>query len=309
MSSISGSVINTTFSYDANGNLTSGNGVSLTYASFNKPETIARGSALISFAHDTEHQRFKQISSAGETLYLADAGVMAERLAGSGGVTQWTNYLFAGSEMIGMRVERSDGSTYTRYFHKDHLGSIATITDETGAVVERLSYDAWGKRRFPNGQDDPTGSISSQTTRGFTGQEELADVGLVHMNGRVYDPLLGRFGTPDPTTENPFSTQGWNRYSYVGNSPLNFTDPSGYCFAGCFWQAPFKALGGLLRRIPILGNILQIAAAGDMHPRSRLRTARRRVYFLRRGHWPCQRQARPCPQSRVHLGGNGLRHV
>ena len=266
MSSISGSVINTTFSYDANGNLTSGNGVSLTYASFNKPETIARGSALISFAHDTEHQRFKQISSAGETLYLADAGVMAERLAGSGGVTQWTNYLFAGSEMIGMRVERSDGSTYTRYFHKDHLGSIATITDETGAVVERLSYDAWGKRRFPNGQDDPTGSISSQTTRGFTGQEELADVGLVHMNGRVYDPLLGRFGTPDPTTENPFSTQGWNRYSYVGNSPLNFTDPSGYCFAGCFWQAPFKALGGLLRRIPILGNILTAAAGAFCTP-------------------------------------------
>ena len=206
------------------------------------------------------------ISSAGETLYLADAGVMAERLAGSGGVTQWTNYLFAGSKMIGMRVERSDATTYTRYFHKDHLGSIATITDETGAVVERLSYDAWGKRRFPNGQDDPTGSISSQTTRGFTGQEELADVGLVHMNGRVYDPLLGRFGTPDPTTENPFSTQGWNRYSYVGNSPLNFTDPSGYCFAGCFWQAPFKALGGLLRRIPILGNILTIAAAALCGP-------------------------------------------
>ena len=128
-------------------------------------------------------------------------------------------------------------------------------------MVERLSYDAWGKRRFPNGQDDPTGSISSQTTRGFTGQEELADVGLVHMNGRVYDPLLGRFGTPDPTTESPFSTQGWNRYSYVGNSPLNFTDPSGYCWAGCFWQAPFKALGGALRRIPILGNILQVAAA------------------------------------------------
>ena len=81
------------------------------------------------------------------------------------------------------------------------------------------------------------------------------------MNGRVYDPLLGRFGTPDPMTENPFSTQGWNRYSYVGNSPLNFIDPSGYCFAGCFWQKPFKALGKLFRNVPILGNLLTIAAA------------------------------------------------
>ena len=62
-------------------------------------------------------------------------------------------------------------------------------------------------------------------------------------------------------TESPFSTQGWNRYAYVGNSPLNFADPSGYCFAGCLWQAPFKALGAALRRTPILGNILQVAAA------------------------------------------------
>ena len=88
-----------------------------------------------------------------------------------------------------------------------------------------------------------------------------ADVGLVHMNGRVYDPMLGRFGTPDPMTENPFSTQGWNRYSYVGNSPLNFTDPSGYCFLGCFWQKPFKALGALLWKFPIVGQIIQIAAS------------------------------------------------
>ena len=223
-------------------------------------ESIARGSALIAFAHDSEHHRYKQMNPTGETLYLAGSGVMAERLLGAGGVVQWTNYLSAGGEMVAMRVDRSDATTYTRYFHKDHLGSIATITDAAGAVVERLSYDAWGKRRFPNGQDDPSGSIASQTTRGFTGHGQLADVGLIHMNGRVYDPMLGRFGTPDPMTENPFSTQGWNRYSYVGNSPLNFTDPSGYCFMGCFWQKPFKALGKLLRRVPIIGQILTVAA-------------------------------------------------
>ena len=229
MASISGSVVNTTFTYDANGNQTGGNGLTLTYASFNKPATIARGSALIAFAHDSEHQRYKQMNPAGETLYLAGSGVMAERSLGAGGVVQWTN----------LSLRRRDAA---------------------GAGVERLSYDAWGKRRFPNGQDDPSGSIASQTTRGFTGHEQLADVGLVHMNGRVYDPMLGRFGTPDPMTENPFSTQGWNRYSYVGNSPLNFTDPSGYCFLGCFWQKPFKALGKLLRRVPIIGQILTVAA-------------------------------------------------
>ncbi len=78
------------------------------------------------------------------------------------------------------------------------------------------------------------------------------------MNG--YDPLLARFGTPDPMTENSFSTQGWNRYSYVGNTPLNFTDPSGYCFLGCFWQKAFKAVQKLFRQVPILGAIVQIAA-------------------------------------------------
>jgi hypothetical protein len=87
------------FSCDADGNMTAGNGLSLTYASFNKPQSITRGSASVMFAHDSEHQRFKQISSAGETLYLADAGVLAERLAGAGGVVQWTNYLFAGSAL------------------------------------------------------------------------------------------------------------------------------------------------------------------------------------------------------------------
>ncbi len=136
---------------------------------------------------------------------------------GAGGVVQWTNYLSAGGEMVGMRVDRSDATTYTRFFHRDHLGSVAVLTNETGAVVERLSYDAWGKRRQPNGADDPAGSLTSQTTRGFTGHEQLDDVDLIHMNGRVYDPLLGRFGTPDPMTESPFSTQGWNRYAYVGN--------------------------------------------------------------------------------------------
>lgn len=119
-------------------------------------------------------------------------------------------------------------TTTTRYFHTDHLGSIAVITNEAGTVVERLSYDAWGKRRFPNGADDTAGAIESLSTRGFTGHEQLDTVGLVHMNGRVYDPMIGRMISPDPIVPDALNAQAWNRYSYVGNDPLTFTDPSGH---------------------------------------------------------------------------------
>ena len=54
-----------------------------------------------------------------------------------------------------MHIENVGGSTLTRYFAKDHLGSVAVITDESGTVLERLSFDAWGKRRYPTGADDP----------------------------------------------------------------------------------------------------------------------------------------------------------
>jgi hypothetical protein len=122
----------------------------------------------------------------GTTLYISGGGVLAERFAGSGGSVRWTNYLIAGGRMIGIRVENADETTLTRYFHTDHLRSIAVITNETGAVVERLSCDAWGVRRYPDGTPDPSGSIASSSSRGFTGHEHLAEVGLIHMNGRVY---------------------------------------------------------------------------------------------------------------------------
>jgi hypothetical protein len=166
-------VVNTTFSYDANGNMTSGNGLAISWTAFNKPESISRGSNTLIFSHDTERARFKQINPTGETLYLNDGGVMSERLAGSGDTVEWTDYLFAAEEMIGMWVEHSASGVYMRYFQKDHLNSIAVLTDETGSVVEKLSYDAWGKRRHAaNGADDPADSIASQTNRCFAGHDQ-----------------------------------------------------------------------------------------------------------------------------------------
>ena len=267
--SIAGATINTSFTYDANGNQLTGNNNSFTWTSFNMPASITQGTSTLAFSYDPEHGRLTQTAPEGTTLYLSGLGMLVEQFASASGVVQWNNYLFAGSEMVGVRFERSDGTTAVRYFTKDHLGSVAVLTDETGNVVERNAYDPWGKRRFANGEDDPAGSISSQTTRGFTSQEELADVGLVHLNGRVYDPTVGRFVSADPLVSLAYDTQGWNRYAYVGNNPLTFTDPSGYCFLGLchlfnsighFFDHVARSVGSFLRQNPIIGDILEIAA-------------------------------------------------
>ena len=232
--------LNTTFSYDANGNMTGGAGRTLTWTSFNKVATITQGSVAMSYEYGAERQRVKQTGPGGTTFYYA-AGRYEKHVGAS--VTQWNDYLYAGGEMVGVKFTRSDATEMTRWFVKDHLGSIAVITDETGAVSERLSYDAWGKRRYPNGADDPAGVLTAQTTRGFTGHEMIDDVDLVNMNGRVYDPQIGRFLSPDPFIQDVTNTQNLNRYTYVNNNPLSYTDPSGY-----FFKKLFRAIGRFFKR-------------------------------------------------------------
>jgi RHS repeat-associated protein len=115
------------------------------------------------------------------------------------------------------------------YLHHDHLGSTSAVTDETGTVIERMAYDPWGKRRFTNGTADTSDSIvPSSTDRGFTMHEHLDELGIIHMNGRIYDPYTGRFMSADPFIQAPGNLQSYNRYAYVMNNPLNMTDPSGY---------------------------------------------------------------------------------
>jgi len=207
-----------------------------------------------------DHQRFGQWTPEGATFYIRGFGILAELVVSS--TTRWNDYLMVGQTMIGVRTLNSDQTVSVRYFHHDHLGSIAVITNEAGAVVERDSHDAWGKRRQPNGDDDPTGSITSQSTRGFTGEEELAVFGLVHLNGRVYDPLVGRMMSADPLVPDPMNGQAWNRYSYVINNPLAFTDPSGYSWL----SEAFHAVQDLFRSVPIIGAIVRIAAVALCGP-------------------------------------------
>jgi RHS repeat-associated protein len=198
---------------DANGNQTSGLGRTVTWTSYNKPASITQGTRTISFQDDVNRQRFKQVTPEGTTLYFDAFGVRAELILGST-TSRWNEYLSVGNQLVGMRsvdITAQPETVSTRYFHTDHLGSVSVITDEAGAVTPggRLSYDAWGKRRFTNGADDPTGSIVSETTRGFTGEEELRIGGLVHLNGRVYDPMIARMLSADTVVPDALNPQAW----------------------------------------------------------------------------------------------------
>ena len=116
----------------------------------------------------------------------------------------------------------------TRYVHVDHLGSVDALTDEQGKGEDPRSYDPFGARRNPVWGQPVPASFASLTTLGFTGHESDDELGLVNMKGRVFDPKVGRFLTTDPIVSAPLSGQSWNPYSYVGNNPLNYVDPSGF---------------------------------------------------------------------------------
>jgi RHS repeat-associated protein len=229
-------VVNPVFAYDANGNMISGAGRTIVYASFNMASQITQGSVSIGFGYDAEHKRVVMTGPQGQTRYLNDpaTGSTSERFLPTSGANEWRDYLMAEGRLVALRTQQGTTASL-KYFVADHLGSVSVITDETGAVLQRLSYDAWGQRRNPDGTY-PATPISSLTTRGFTGQEELDELSLINFNARIYDPVLGRFMSADPMVEDIYLLQVLNHYSYVGNNPLSFTDPSGLCFLGCFWQ-------------------------------------------------------------------------
>ena len=221
-----------TYGYDANGNMVSGDGRTLAYTSYNKPYDIQKGGTYSTFGYAPDRGRIVQTSSNSTTVYLKPVGnssTLYEKQTKNNVVTH-KYYVYGGSGMVAVYQERDNATADTRYFHKDHLGSTDAITDEVGTVIERLSYDPFGKRRASpcNGTDPVCQLTSSITNYGFTGHEHLAGVGLIHMNGRIYDPVLGRFMSADPQVKYAKSTQGFNRYSYVDNNPLSRVDMDGY---------------------------------------------------------------------------------
>ncbi|MCJ8273899.1 MAG: hypothetical protein MJK04_31435, partial [Psychrosphaera sp.] len=228
------------FGYDGNGSILDDGNRLFGYASFDKPVTINQGTSTTSFVYGMAHKRFyrhdqkmeegKQVNT--HTAYLAGLEKIY-RSEESADKDLIEHKFYVGNVVITERTNASDNdSAAEAYLHKDHLGSPLTITDKIGHVIAKNVYDPWGKVHSLFIGNSALQSPIAPTNRGFTGHEGIAGLGIIHMNGRIYDADLGRFLQADPFIQAPKNGQNYNRYSYVLNNPLSYTDPSGHFFSG-----------------------------------------------------------------------------
>lgn len=248
--------------YDANGNMTSGKGRTIDYSHFDKPVSIVNSQGSTTFSYGTDRMRFKRVTTevvdnksvTTTTYYIGNVEVVSK--SNSSVITTRRNLPGA------IELRRSNGTREISYLHKDHLGSIDTISDANGDIKQKLYFDAWGRKQvIDTGNYVSTLSVFSSLTltqllditpRGFTGHESVDHADIIHMNGRIYDPTLGRFLQADPHIQAPKNSQSYNRYSYVLNNPMSMADPSGY-----FFKKLFKAIAD----IPILNAVISVAFA------------------------------------------------
>jgi len=277
--------VSTTFTTDNNGNITrydraSGEDKFIDWNARNMPTTVVIGSSLTDttptakdeFAYGPDGQRFYRKTS------WDDSGTQrVEHTFYVGGfeelITDSSNPSYKAikktrvdsSAMHIRRTNWSDVSTDAiEYLHRDHLGSIEVTSNSAGTAIDQRGYDPFGGRRATNWTRELTAAEKKAIAdggdepveRGYTDHEMLDRTGLIHMNGRVYDPEIGRFLSPDPIVQAPGYSQSWNRYAYVMNSPMSYTDPSGYIrqpsSAGSICSASPACLnfGGQMRGAP-----------------------------------------------------------
>ena len=200
------------------------------YTSFEQVKDIKEGNCLADFIYNSDQQRcrmvMKQNGVEQYTRWYAGSKDMKEKVG-----PVYTQYAWLGGDAYSapaVSVKVGTDTPIIYYLLRDHLGSITHVVKASDLSTNEYSYDAWGRRRNAiNWSYDLSGQPALFAGRGFTGHEHLQEFGLINMNGRLYDPLLGRFLSPDENVQMPDYSQNLNRYSYCLNNPLKYTDPDG----------------------------------------------------------------------------------
>lgn len=218
---------------------------SVSYTCYNRPSVLTEGGRSAAFTYNGDGDRVK--------MYVADGAAQVLSRYYIGGRYEYDQtvsgseerlYLGGDAYSAPMVYRRENGGNWTAYnIGRDYLGNVTQIATLDGTPVAEYSYDPWGRLRDPETLEIYTAGNEPELFLGcgFTGHEHLAWFGLVNMNARLYDPLLGRFLSPDPYVQAPDFSQNFNRYSYALNNPLRYTDESGE-----FWLYVIgAAIGGI----------------------------------------------------------------
>ncbi|WP_433023217.1 FG-GAP-like repeat-containing protein [Kribbella sp. CA-294648] len=249
VTSITGGIFgNRTYGYDAIGRQTTRPGGTIAYNDLDLPSkmTNTTGGTTAEFLYYGDGQRARKTTRNITTTYLpglyerhTTATKTEHRLLVAGGGTGSATLRY--TQPAGASVVLKNPTLYN---HTDRLGSTSLVTSHNATtgykakVEENRSYDTYGLARNPDWRTSDAGyttGIQPETLeQGFTGHEDDRELGLVNMKGRIYDPTLARFTTPDPNVDGANPSQAWNRYTYVGNNPHKYTDPTGYqiCVGG-----------------------------------------------------------------------------
>ena len=214
------------FTYDILGNMIKSNNKTITYTAFNKTQTITNGLNITTFKYDTNQYRYKKITKNQDTYYI-DKDYEHSNFKNND--TQEKYFIYVNNKVISIYKNNNVNNTTisnTSYLYHDSLGSIDIITNNKAKVLQRVAYKPFGEQInfFADGSIKPRSNIN----RGYTGHETIEEENLINMNARLYDPSIGRFLSADTLIPDQYSSQDFNRYSYVLNNPLKYTDPSGH---------------------------------------------------------------------------------
>ena len=231
----------------------------ITYTSFHRPDSIVQGNCTSTFVYNDDGQRmlmstYKTIGNHVNTSAKYYLGNCYEESGFTHDLYLFGSYYDA--PVVLRKETRFDvySMQYITeeklyYILRDYLGSIVKVISEDGTAVQDVSYDAWGRLRNPSTLQ-PYAAGSEPTLflgRGYCGHEHLQTYGLINMNARLYDPIVGRFLSPDPYVQMPDNSQSFNRYSYALNNPLKYVDEDGEWFVELLLAMGSQAVIGALQ--------------------------------------------------------------
>lgn len=228
------------YAYDQNGNLLSGDLRQYAWTSFNKVKSIQQPTVgSLSTLYDANEKRVKQTLNGRKTYYVSPSYEMTTEYVNGVYTRKMRHNIIVNGETVAVHEKAlADGQKQvdkTAYIHRDGLGSSDLVTDNQGNVEFQQVYSPFGERI--DLEEATRAQFKADDLRGFTGHEEVRGFGLINMNARFYDPKIGRFISPDVFVPDADNTQSYNRYSYVLNNPIKYSDPSGH-----FWMFALGAV-------------------------------------------------------------------